>query len=213
MSRIMLLLIGLALTAGMLVTPVLAEAGRSRPKDSDRPGEDRIKREKADGDLAAGEKRRSGPDSRMMKSFRMSGEVEELTATLIKVNGEIATITDSTRMPDDLAVGETVAVQGVINQEGERFARAIHRDDDEEHRQPSFQLENGRFQVRGEVESIATGPGYVAIVIGGRTFRIAPLEVETYVQHGVPATGQFVAIKGIEKSDGNLLATSLKIKN
>lgn len=285
MSRIILIIVGLALAAGMLVAPVLAKDGGPADNGDGRSPIDRLKDkadklrgqiegrlggagaelrmsrtdgregraavgaisalsessitvdehtfalvddtkkpddlavgdlvqvrgELKDGKLVAREIRRINADIRRMKAFRLTGEVQALSETSITVNGETAGITESTRAPEDLAVGDTVTVAGVINPEGERTARTIVRDEDE--RSTRFEVKDGKFVARGEVQSIATGNGLVDIGLNDKTVRIAPLEVEAYSQRGTPTRGAFVQIHGIARSDGTFLATSVRVQS
>lgn len=164
-----------------------------------------------DGKLVARDIRRINADLRRMKSFRLHGTVEALTDISITVNGETATIESSSRKPNGLAVGDTVTVVGVINAAGERIARAIVKDESDQSN--FFEVKDGRFQARGEIQSVSPGNGFVDVGIHDKTVRIAPLEVETYSQGGTPAKGKFAQIHGIARSDGTFLATWVRVKS
>ena len=148
-------------------------------------------------------------------SFRVYGEVERITGSSITVGGEEITLTESTQIPDDLEVGDSVTVVGSLRdgEDGERVARSVHRGRFVDRPSAAFDnfVDDERFRLSGEVESVILGPGYVKLDLGDRVVRIAPHQVDRYTQNGQPAQGEFVIVSGIVAENGDLLATSVRV--
>ena len=148
-------------------------------------------------------------------SFRVYGEVERITDSSITVGGEEITLTESTQIPDALEVGDNVTVVGSLREggDGERVAQFVYQG--RLIRRPDAAFDNfvddERFRLSGEVESVILGPGYVKLDLGDRVVRIAPREVDRYTQHGLPAPGEFVIVSGVVAENGDLLATSVRV--
>ena len=159
--------------------------------------------------------RGSFPRESFSGSFRVYGEVERITGSSITVGGEEITLTESTQIPDDLQVGDAVTVIGSLREgeDGERVARSVHRGRFVDRPGAAFGdfVDDERFRLSGEVESVILGAGYVKLDLGDRVVRIAPHEVDRYTQNGQPAQGEFVIVSGVDAENGDLLATSVRV--
>ena len=148
-------------------------------------------------------------------SFRVHGEVERITDSSITVGGEDIALTESTRLPDDLEVGDTVTVVGSMREggDGEWVAQAVHRGRLVARPSAAFEnfVDDERFRLSGEVESVILGPGYAKLDLGDRVLRIAPHQVDRYTQNGLPVEGAFVIVSGVVAENGDLLATSVRV--
>ncbi len=169
-----------------------------------------IRGEPSDGEVVAKHVDRLGIRRQTQGSFRVQGDVERLTDSSITVGGEEIAVTDSTRTPADLEVGDQVTVIGTTRRDGERVARAVLRS--RIGKESGDSIDDDRFRVRGEVESVILGSGYLKLDLGDREVRIAPLEVDRYTQNGTPGKGTFVIVSGIVAGNGDLLATSLTVR-
>lgn len=76
----------------------------------------------------------------------------------------------------------------------------------EEDQEEDSEIENGKFEIKGEVT--ATGSG--TITVGGKTIVINGSEVFDFEQKGTAEIGETVKIEGIVKADGTLLAREIK---
>ena len=146
-------------------------------------------------------------------SFRVYGEVERITDSSITVGGEEIALTEATEIPDGLEVGDTVTVIGSLREggDGERIAKEVRRG--RFVNRPNAALGNfvddERFRLSGEVESVTLGSGYVKLEMGEHVVRIAPHEVGRYTQNGQPVAGAFVIASGEVAENGDLLAESV----
>lgn len=150
-------------------------------------------------------------------SFGVYGEVERITDSSITVGGEEIAFTEDTRMPDDLEVGDIVTVIGSLREggDGERVAQAVHRGRLVERPRAAFGnlVDDERFRLSGEVESVILGSGYVKLDLGDHVVRIAPHEVDHYMQNGQPVVGALVIVSGTVAENGDLLARSVTVVN
>ena len=146
-------------------------------------------------------------------SFRVYGEVERITDSSITVGGEEIALTEATEMPDGLEVGDTVTVIGSLREggDGERIAQAVHRGRLVDRPSAGFGkfVDDERFRLSGEVESVILGTGYVKLDLGDHVVRIAPHEVDRYTQNGQPVAGALVVVSGTVAKNGDLLARSV----
>ena len=150
-------------------------------------------------------------------SFRVYGEVERITDSSITVSGEEIALTEATKMPADLEVGDSVTVIGSLREggDGERIAQAVHRGQLVDRPWADFGkfVDDDQFRLSGEVESVILGSGYVKLDLGDQVVRIAPHEVDHYTQNGQPVAGALVIVSGTVAENGDLLARSLTVVN
>ena len=153
------------------------------------------------------------PWSPFSGSFRIHGEVERITDSSITVGGEEIALTEATKMPGDLKVGDSVTVIGSLREggDGERIAQAVHRGQlvDGPRADLGEFVDDERFRLSGEVESVTLGSGYVKLDLGDHVVRIAPHEVDYYTQKGQPVAGALVIVSGAVAENGDLLASSV----
>lgn len=146
-------------------------------------------------------------------SFRVYGEVERITDSSITVGGEEIALTEATQIPDDLEVGDTVTVIGSLREggDGERVAQAVHRGRAANRPSADFGkfIDDERFRLSGEVESVILGSGYIKLDLGDHVVRIAPHEVDRYTQNGQPVAGALVIVSGTVAENGDLLTRSV----
>ncbi len=169
-----------------------------------------VRGKSTDGELVASRVHRPGILRGLRGAFRIRGTVEELTYSSIKVAGEDARLIPSTHRPDDLAVGDEVAVVGTVDGDGDRIARAVLSKRTRE--TSGFRITDERFQGGGEVKSVVVGPGYVKLEFEEQVVRIAPLQVESYEQRGELRAGSVARVRGTVTSGGELLATFVSVR-
>lgn len=124
--------------------------------------------------------------------FSLSGKVDETGDSQWKVNGQTITITKSTVIEGEIAVGDTVQVDGQIKTGGTLEAEKI-RKVDANLGQP--------FEFTGAIQET----GADTMIISGVAVSI---DAKTTMDDGL-VTGDLVEVKGYIQADGTWLATSI----
>ena len=153
-----------------------------------------------------------GSDDSALPQFK--GTIQSLPGTVgfvgdWRVGGRTVHVFSSTRIEAQfgpVAVGAFVEVKGVIHPDGSMDAAKIEV-------KSNVSGDDGRDELKGEIESLPEGPGFVGDwTVNGRTVHVTSTTILNQ-EHGAFVIGVLVEVKGTMNPDGSIDATRIEVQN
>lgn len=153
----------------------------------------------------------SGDDGSAQPEFKGTIEMLPATAGFIgdwQVGGRTIHVSSSTRLESEIgpiAVGAFAEIEGTVRADGSMDAAKIEI-------KSNVAGADGRDELSGTIESLPGTTGFVGDwKVSGHTIHVTATTVIDQ-EHGAPAVGAMVEVKGTMRADGSLDATKIEVK-